>query len=173
MRVTVAAALASAFRRRRLELGAALLVAVAVEAPAAAAGPFEFHSLTPCRLIDTRNGSGASTSDGTGVGPLSNPGPYDVKVKGFCGVPTTATAVSLNVTVVNPTQGGDLRLANLDANPFPGVSTLNYNAGEPALANGAIVPLAAGTGNDVRMIFGMVAAGTLNVLVDVTGYFAP
>jgi hypothetical protein len=147
------------------------LALAAVPADLHAAGPFQYHSLTPCRLIDTRNGSGASTSDDGPVGPRTNPGPYDITVKGFCGVPTDAAAVTLNVTVLTPTQQGDLRIANLDASPFPVVSTLNYLAGEPALANGAIVPLKAGAGNDLRMVFGMVASGNLNILVDVTGYF--
>jgi hypothetical protein len=79
--------------------------------------------------------------------------------------------VTLNITVVSPSHAGDLRIANLDANPFPVVSTLNYIANEPALANGAIVPLKAGAGNDLRTVFAMVATGTLHILVDVTGYF--
>jgi hypothetical protein len=136
-----------------------------------AAGPFQYHALTPCRLIDTRNGQGASTSDNGPVGARTSPGPYDIEVKGFCGVPETATAVTLNITVVSPSHAGDLRIANLDANPFPVVSTLNYIANEPALANGAIVPLKAGAGNDLRTVFAMVATGTLHILVDVTGYF--
>ena len=159
--------------RKKLTL-AVLGLIVSSAVPALAAGPFQYHSLTPCRLIDTRNGNGASPSDGApgaGVGARTNPGPYDIEVKGFCNVPETATAVTLNITVVGPTRQGDLRIANLDASPFPEVSTLNYLAGEPALANGAIVPLKAGAGNDLRMVFGMVAAGTLQVLVDVTGYF--
>ena len=151
----------------------ALLVAAALPSAAQAGGPFQYHSLTPCRLVDTRNGSGASTSDDGPVGARTNPGPYDIIVKGFCGVPTDAAAVTLNITVVSPTQQGDLRIANLDASPFPVVSTLNYLAGEPALANGAIVPLKAGAGADLRMVFGMVSSGSLHILVDVTGYFTP
>ena len=156
--------------RNKLTL-AVLGLVLSSAVPALAAGPFQYHSLTPCRLIDTRNGSGASVSDDGPVGARNNPGPYDVEVKGYCGVPEDATAVTVNITVVSPTQQGDLRVANLDANPYPEVSTLNYLAGEPALANGAIVPLKAGAGNDLRFVFGMVVAGNLQVLVDVTGYF--
>jgi hypothetical protein len=133
----------------------------------------EFTGITPCRLIDTRNGSGASSSDDGPVGARSSPGPYDIAIKGFCGVPANARAVTLNLTVVAPTQAGDLRIAPLDADPFPGVSTVNYAAGVGALANAAIVPLKLGPGNDVRMLFAMVAPGTLHILVDVSGYFAP
>lgn len=151
----------------------ALAVLSAVPADAQVpGGPFQYHSLTPCRLIDTRNGQGASTSDNGPVGARTNPGPYDITVKGFCGVPADASAVTLNVTVISPTAPGDLRIANSDANPFPVVSTLNYVANEPALANGAIVPLKAGAGNDLRMVFGMATSGSLHILVDVTGYFS-
>lgn len=148
------------------------LILSAVPEAVQAAGPFQYFALTPCRLIDTRNGSGESTSDNGPVGARTSPGPYDIIVKGFCQVPAGATAVTVNITVVSPTQAGDLRIANLDANPFPIVSTLNYVANEGALANGAIVPLKAGAGNDLRMVFAMVGSGSLHILVDVTGYFA-
>ena len=157
---------------RRLTLMLSLVALAGVPADLFAGGPFVYHALTPCRLIDTRNGGGASTSDDGPVGPRTSPGPYDVTVKGFCGVPADATAVTINVTVVSPTQAGDLRIANLDASPFPIVSTLNYGANEPALANGAIVPLKAGAGPDLRTVFAMVGTGTLHILIDVTGYFS-
>jgi hypothetical protein len=168
----------SAHRTKSLLLVALSLLGVlaALPSPADAAvpgGPFQYHALTPCRLIDTRNGQGTSTSDDGPVGARTSPGPYDMTVKGFCGVPAGAEAVTINITVVSPTQAGDLRVANLDANPFPVVSTLNYIANEPALANGAIVPLKPGAGNDMRTVFAMVGTGTLHILVDVTGYFAP
>ena len=47
-------------------------------------------------------------------------------------------------------------------------------ANEPALANGAIVPLApvsASTDKDFEVVFGMTGPGDLHLLVDVTGYF--
>jgi hypothetical protein len=122
-------------------------------------------------LIDTRNGSGASTSDDGPVGPRSSPGPYDIAIRGFCGVPFGAKAVVLNLTVVAPTQGGDLRVGPTDADPFPVVSAINYPAHVGALANGALVPLAAAPGDDIRLVFAMVAAGSLHILVDVNGYF--
>jgi len=149
----------------------ALIIAAMIPSAAHAGGPFQYHSLTPCRLIDTRNGQGASTSDDGPVGARTSPGPYDITAKGFCGVPSDAAAVTINITVVGPTQAGDLRIANLDASPYPVVSTLNYLANEPALANGAIVPVKAGAGNDLRMVFAMVGSGNLQILVDVTGYF--
>jgi hypothetical protein len=133
----------------------------------------DFTGIKPCRLIDTRDGSGASISDDGPVGARSSPGPYDIAVRGFCGVPVNAKAVVLNLTVVAPTQPGDLRVAPTDAVPFPVVSTLNYPAGVGALGNAALVPLSEASGNEVRLVFFMGTAGSLHIVVDVNGYFAP
>ncbi len=89
-------------------------------------------------------------------------------------MPTGAQAVTLNVTITSPNVAGDLRMYPSNV-PQPTVSTLNYNAGEPALANGAIVPLAqVASGADLNIVLGMAAAtgaGQIHVIVDVTGYF--
>lgn len=137
-----------------------------------AAGPFQFNSLTPCRIFDTRD---TVTTSPTYVGgiKLVNPGPHYFFIRNKCSVPAGAQAVTLNVTITQPTQAGDLRLYPSDV-AQPTVSTLNYNANEPALANGAIVPLAAApnaTIKDLGVVIGMGASGSVHVLVDVTGYF--
>jgi hypothetical protein len=137
-----------------------------------AAGPFQFNSLTPCRIFDTRDTNQSSPTYVGGI-KLVNPGPHKFNIKNKCGVPPGAQAVTLNVTVVSPNVAGDLRMFPSDV-AQPVVSTLNYNAGEPALANGAIVPLAAAATQDLSIVLGMAAAagaGNIHVLVDVTGYF--
>ena len=133
-----------------------------------AAGPFQFNSLTPCRIFDTR----AVGTQTTGA-PLVNPGPKKFTIKGNCGVPASAAAVTVNVTITQPNVAGDLRMFPSDV-AQPAVSTLNYNANEPALANGAIVPLAAAATQDLSIVLGMAAAagqGHVHVILDVTGYF--
>jgi hypothetical protein len=138
-----------------------------------AAGPFQFNSLTPCRIFDTRDAVVGSPTNVTGGNPLVNPGPIKFTIKGKCSVPAGAAAVTLNVTITQPNVAGDLRMFPSDV-AQPAVSTLNYNAGEPALANGAIVPLAAAATQDLSIVLGMAAAagaGHVHVLVDVTGYF--
>lgn len=138
-----------------------------------AAGPFQFNSLTPCRVFDTRDTVPTSPTFVGGL-RLTNPGPHRFTIKGKCSVPANAQAVTLNVTVTGPNVAGDLRMFPSDV-AQPTVSTLNYNAGEPALANGAIVPLAAAATNDLSIVLGMAAAtggGNVHVIVDVTGYFA-
>ncbi|KAA0252449.1 VCBS repeat-containing protein [Acidobacteria bacterium ACD] len=122
--------------------------------------PRSFHTLAPCRAVDTRNADG----------PLGGPAIEAQRTRTFyllgaCGIPTDAVALSLNVTVVSPTFAGNLRL-------FPGVgtsplvSTLNYKSGQTR-ANNAVVRLGAGeisVQNDQ-------GTGVAHVLIDVTGYF--
>jgi hypothetical protein len=136
--------------------------------PTQADGPFQYHSLTPCRLADTRNAAGASG------GPILTDGSTrNFPVQGLCAVPVGAKAVSLNVTAVGPNGIGFLTLFPAGITR-PVVSTLNYAAGEPAIANGAIVPLAdqSTQANDLA-IFARVAVanGTVHMVLDVTGYF--
>ena len=74
--------------------------------------PSSFHTLTPCRVVDTRNAAG----------PYGGPvfaanSTRTFTMTGQCGIPSSARAVSLNVTVTLPTALGDLRL-------FPGGAQL-------------------------------------------------
>jgi hypothetical protein len=55
---------------------------------------------------------------------------------------------------------------------MPLVSNINATAGEPALANGAIVPLTVDPGFNVSVVYGDDGVpATAHVLLDVTGYF--
>ncbi len=131
---------------------------------ASAAGPFRFFAITPCRVYDSRAGSAP---------PLSN-GPHSIRVQGLCGVPVGAKAAALNVTVVTPNRDGNIVLWPV-GEAEPGVSTLNFKAGESALANGAIAPLGPDNGgaNDLNFRYLMnPAPGTGHIIFDVTGYFA-
>lgn len=144
----------------------AALVAAAVVAlapsVALADGPFSFYAVTPCRVYDTR-------LDGGGV-PLSSGVTRNFTVKGVCGVPADAKASALNVTITSPTAEGFLSLWPAGGAP-PLVSTINFLAGEPALANGAIVPLAVAT-PDLSVVYGVAGGShTVHVILDVTGYF--
>ena len=124
-------------------------------------GPFQFHSISPCRIADTRTGSG---------GILQAKMPRVIPTRGVCGIPTAATAVVVNATVVGPTQSGFVTLWPADI-AWPGVATLTFNAGEPALGNGAIVPLGATT--DMQITYGIGGtSATTHVVIDATGYFS-
>lgn len=131
--------------------------------PAAeAAGPFQFYSITPCRLLDTRI---------AGQGPALTSGvTRNVQVQGKCGIPNGAKAATLNVTITQPTEAGHLILWPSGGSQ-PGVSTINFVTGEPALANGAIVPLSAILGGDLSVQPFVWNTGTVHLVLDVTGYF--
>lgn len=133
-----------------------------ISAEARADGPFFFYSLTPCRLVDTRNPAG------TNGGPaLESAQTRSFQVRTLCGVPSGARAVALNVVAVGPTADAHLRLWP-SGTAMPLVSALNFAAGELAIANGAIVPLSTQT-LDLSVYN---ASGTTHLVVDVTGYFA-
>jgi uncharacterized repeat protein (TIGR01451 family) len=119
-----------------------------------------FYTLDPCRLIDTRGPTGALGA------PALGPGSRAFTLTGTCGLPADARAVSLNVTVTAPTHPGDLRLYPSDA-ALPLVSTINYSPGQTR-ANNAVAVLSAAGALSVQ---GDQAAGTVELIVDVNGYF--
>jgi hypothetical protein len=133
-----------------------------VSQEAAAQSGVQYYAVTPCRSVDTRLGFG-------GIVPAAVQ--RDFTMKGVCSVPVNAQAVSLNVTIVGPSQGGFFSLWPVGG-PFPVVSTINFVAGEPAIANGAIVPIATGAGADLSTAYGTASGGgTTHVVIDITGYF--
>ena len=157
--------------RRELGLSAVLVVAMAVAIlvpgwAAAQSGPYQYYALTPCRVVDTRDASEPLRQGGLVTASVQR----NLTIKGRCGVSTGAAAVTVNLTVTSPTQEGFVSLWPVGG-AFPTVSTINFPAFEPALANGAIVPLAAGT-PDLAAIYGTASGGgTIHLIIDVTGYF--
>jgi hypothetical protein len=120
-----------------------------------------FYTLTPCRVIDTRNPNGP-----LGGPALQAKATRTFAVAGQCGIPFSAKALSINVTITQPTVAGDLRL-------FPGggslplVSTINYRTGQTR-ANNAVASVGAATDFSV---YCDQASGTVQLIVDVNGYF--
>jgi hypothetical protein len=138
-------------------------IAAAVPAQAQTGGPFQYYALTPCRIVDTR---GAAGVDG-GPALRGNATARNFQIKGTCGVPSTAAAVTINVTVVTPSTSGFLTLWP-SGGTQPTVSTINFVPADNVLANGAIVPLSSAV-DDLAVFFG--GSGTTHMLIDVTGYF--
>ncbi len=121
----------------------------------------DFFTIAPCRLIDTRQGQALAS----GV-------PLLVQVHGHCGIPDVpgkATAVAVNVTVIQPQGSGRLTLhpGNLST---PGTSTLNFSAGQN-LANNAILALASNGEGTLAVTPTVSGGGTVHVIVDVSGWF--
>jgi hypothetical protein len=144
------------------------LVAAATLLTASAAravGPLQFYSVSPCRVVDTRGATGL-----TGGPPMAAFQTRHFPMRGLCGIAPAAVAVSLNVTVVQPTASGYLTLWP-SGTTQPTVSTINFVPSD-VLANGAIVPLATAMSSTEIAVFNG-AGGSTNVILDVTGYFAP
>jgi len=121
----------------------------------------DYFTAAPCRVIDTRGGAAPIT------GPALTGGTDRVFVlAGKCGIPASAKAISLNVTVTLPETAGDLRLYP-PGMPLPLVSTINYSVGQTR-ANNAIAFL--GSGGDLTVRCDQ-AFGTVELIVDVNGYF--
>ncbi len=133
-------------------------------APPQSGGVLQFYPVAPCRVADTRAGSGKTGAFGA---PRLNGGEsrgFPIPTSG-CGVPASAQAYSVNVTVVPASALGYLTLWPTGSNR-PLVSTLNSFAGA-IVANAALVP--AGTGGAVSAF----VSDASDVIVDINGYFAP
>jgi hypothetical protein len=128
--------------------------------PAAASAATNFFTVSPCRLLDTRNSGGG--------GPLSVGQTRTLSVLGLCGIPSTAVSIVGNVTAVSPTGGGSLTLAPASAG-VTNTSSVSFNAGNTR-ASQALIGLS-GTGSRAFTIRSGIASGSVDVIVDVTGYF--
>lgn len=123
--------------------------------------PQPLYTLTPCRVVDTRDPAG----------PLGGPAllagqDRTFVLRGACGVPSTAKAVSVNITVTQPTDAGDLRVFPAGTE-LPLVSSINYSPGQTR-ANNAVLTL--GTGGAVSFHCDQ-AKGSVHLLLDVNGFF--
>lgn len=120
--------------------------------------PYAFYTVTPCRVLDTRNAVGPYG------GPSLNPSaPRTFALRGQCGIPTTATSVSANLTAINPTGIGHLTVYPANV-PTTLASTLNYKAGNTR-ANNAILTV------DAIGQIEVVTAFPVDLVLDVNGYF--
>lgn len=122
----------------------------------------QFHSVAPCRVVDTRDPGG-----GTGGAPLE-PGELRVfNLLGLCGLPSTARAVVRNVTAVAPASQGSLALGPGDL-PLPGTSAVSFRPGR-TIANNGFDRLA--TDGSCRLAVRNDSTGSVHAVVDVSGYF--
>jgi subtilisin family serine protease len=119
----------------------------------------KFTGLSPSRILDTRNGTGLS-------GPFGATQERDLAVGGAGGVPSSVTAVIMNVTVTNPSAPSWLIVFPAGGSP-PLASNLNFSAGE-TVPNLVMV---GATGSPAKVgLFNQ--AGTTDVVADVVGYFS-
>jgi uncharacterized repeat protein (TIGR01451 family) len=122
-------------------------------------GGLRFIPVPPCRIADTRNSNG----------PFGGPQLGSGETRAFsipsspCGVPASALAYSLNLTVVPAGALGYVMLWP-SGMPQPGTSTLNSLDGR-VKSNAAIVP--AGAGGEVSLF----ASNATHAVLDINGYF--
>ncbi|HEY7590008.1 MAG TPA: PQQ-dependent sugar dehydrogenase [Candidatus Limnocylindrales bacterium] len=119
-----------------------------------------YHPLDPVRLLDTRSGNGLS-------GRFAAGSTRTWAIAGRETVPSTATAITANLTITGPTANGHVTLSPAGS-PVPATSTLNFTAGETA-ANGVVIRL--GTNGRLSAVLGGPTGSTAHLVLDVTGYF--
>ena len=128
-----------------------------------------FIPINPCRLTDTRPGDAV----GPRTSPLGAGETITVAARGQNGectgasaIPVDAVSLSLNVTATNPTSNTFITIWGDGADP--GTSNLNPGVGLRPAPNAVTTPLSdTGTFN-VRN-----NRGSVNVIIDVNGYFVP
>ena len=130
-----------------------------------------FTAVTPCRIADTRKGGGALAN--LAVRSFAVRGttafPAQGGTTGGCGIPASATAIASNVTVVGGAGSGYLSGYPAGA-AEPTTNFVSYQRGANVTAN-PVLPLAA-TGPATQLSIRNHGA-PVNVIVDVTGYYAP
>jgi len=121
-----------------------------------------FYSIAPCRIVDTRTANGPLGGPALGAGAVR-----DFNLRGTCGVPAEATAVSINVTVVSPGSSGLVRFSPGCAPQ--GVSNLSFGVNQTRANNAVLALGAAGqlTAN------AQMTSGTVHLVIDVNGYYRP
>ena len=131
-----------------------------------------FFTVTPCRIVDTRRPQAPA-----GGPALVGGATRSFNIVDACGVPVEATAVAFNVTVVDPSDAGDLRVYT-EGVAVPSASTINFAPGQ-VRANNAVVPLIMaqrgqpGQSSLVSVQCDMPSGplGKVDLVLDVTGYF--
>lgn len=121
----------------------------------ATAGPLDFHTVAPCRLVDTRSGPALEAGSARSFAGT-----------GACGIPATARVLAVNLEAVSPASAGHLQI-------LPGgtaavsTSIVNFAAGQTR-ANNALILL--GGSGDFVAVAGL-PAGSVHLIVDVVGWF--
>lgn len=121
-----------------------------------------FYSITPCRVLDTRDASRPAA-----LGP---PGLAAGQTRAFsvgtvCGIPADSIALAVNVTVTQPEAAGSVTLFP-GFGPAPNTSSVHFRPGVTR-ASASIVPV----GPDAAFRAFNGSAGTAHLIVDVVGVF--
>jgi hypothetical protein len=123
-----------------------------------------YTPVTPVRILDTRNGTGAARA-----GAVPSKGTLTLAIPGTGGVTAAdMTAVVMNVTVTKPARNGWLAVFPAGSTPSaPTVSNLNFTAGQ-TVANLVIAQVSGG-----KVSFYNGSGGTVQVIADLAGLYGP
>ncbi len=124
-----------------------------------------FVSITPCRLVDTRPAPATVGARATPLNPNETATFTVHGTNGNCTIPAGALAIDANVTITAPTSDGFLTVFPADAT-LPNASNLNWSAGQAPTPNAVTVDLS--TDGKVNVFN---ERGTVNVIIDIVGYY--
>lgn len=137
----------------------------------------EFHPVTPARVLDTRSATRINDVDRPGVKTAARGqgSTFEVTVLGRGGLPSVAQgrsvyAIAVNVTVVDPTVDGYLRMWGT-GNDEGSSSTVNFVPGL-TVPNTAIVAPGRDGKVSIKLVSGSPTDGRAHVLIDVVGWFS-
>lgn len=129
---------------------------------AAAPAATDFYTVSPCRVVDTTDPAGPLGGPALAAGQTRV---FDLT--GPCGVPPGAKSLALNITVLNPTEQGNLQFFPGNAMPL-GTSSINFADGLNRANNAVLLLATDGTGT-LGVKNG--SSGVTGLLIDVVGYF--
>lgn len=135
------------------------------QAALSAAGPnLSYYTVTPCRIVDTRNAQGPFG------GPALGGTPRTFQITGSCGVPATAKAILVNLAAIAAPVSGEIVLYPGNLTAAPATLSISFNAGQ-ILSNNAVVGLATDGSGTMTALARFPGSSQVNVAVDVYGYF--
>lgn len=153
-------------------LGADTHLLVDVQGYYPTSGGTRYQTVTPCRMVDTRNAGGAFVAGTHRSFQIAgaNGGFLDqgVTSPAGCGVPQRAAAIEASFTAVDPVADGYAR-AYPTGRPLPNATFLNFSALR-SVTNTGTVPLARSGADDLVV---SVLGGSSGIIVDVFGYYEP
>jgi hypothetical protein len=124
----------------------------------------KYTAITPCRIVDTRGGSGKLQPGVTRVFQVAGTSNFPAQGgnSGGCGVPTSATAVAATVVAVNEAGPGFL-VTWPTGSPQSNSSFMNY-ANTNLVSSGAQIPI----NTSINLLAGV---SSTDVVIDVDGYY--
>ncbi|MGZ5380745.1 MAG: Vgb family protein [Thermoanaerobaculia bacterium] len=119
-----------------------------------------FFVVSPCRVLDTRTVTGPSGRPALAPGAIRT-----FPIANICNIPSSARAITANLTVTNAGADGDLQ-AHAGGDPPPTSNSLSFRAGVTR-ANNGIIRLGADGSVAIRCL----STQNTDVILDVTGFF--